>query len=65
MDLQDSGVRVKYLLRDRDARYPTVPDTLLADEGIETMKTGGRMPRMNSIMERWIRSCRPNYWTAP
>ncbi len=58
MDLQDSGVRVKYLIRDRDARYPAALDALLADEGIETVKTGVRMPRMNSIMERWIRSCR-------
>jgi putative transposase len=58
MDLQDSGVRVKYLIRDHDARYPAALDALLADEGIETVKTGVRMPRMNSIMERWIRSCR-------
>ena len=57
MDLQDSGVRAKYLIRDRDARYPATLDALLADEGIETEKTGVRMPRMNSIMERWIRSC--------
>ena len=58
MDLQDSGVRVKYLIRDRDARYPAALDALLAHEGIETVKTGVRMPRMNSLMERWIRSCR-------
>jgi putative transposase len=49
---------VKYLIRDRDARYPTVLDALLADEGIETVTTSVRMPRMNSLMERWIRSCR-------
>ena len=58
MDLQDAGVRVKYLIRDRDARYPTTLDNLLADEGIETATTSVRMPRMNSPMERWIRSCR-------
>jgi len=58
MDLQDADVRVKYLTRDRDARYPATLDALLADEGIETVKTGVRMPRMNSIMERWISSCR-------
>jgi len=40
MDLQDSGVRVKYLIRDRDARYPAALDALLAHEGIETVKTG-------------------------
>ena len=58
MDLQDADVRAKYLIRDRDARYPAALDAVLADEGIETVKTGVRMPRMNSLMERWIRSCR-------
>lgn len=29
-----------------------------AGEGIEVVQTGARMPRMNAIMERWIRSCR-------
>ena len=58
MDLQDADARVKYLIRDRDARYPTTLDTLLAEEGVETVTTGVRIPRMNSTMERWIRSCR-------
>jgi transposase InsO family protein len=58
MDLQDSGMHVKYLIRDRDARYPSAFDAPLTDEGVETVTTGVRMPRMNSIMERWIRSCR-------
>jgi hypothetical protein len=44
------------LIRDRDARYPAALDTPLADEGIETVKTGVRMPRLNSIMERRIRT---------
>ena len=58
MELQACDVRVKYLIRDRDVRYPTALDAVLAYEGIETVKTGVRMPRLNSIMERWIRSCR-------
>ncbi len=33
-------------------------DTIFADAGIETVLSGVRMPRMNSIMERWIQSCR-------
>jgi putative transposase len=33
MDLQDAGARVKYLIRDRDVRYPAGFDTVLADEG--------------------------------
>ncbi|MFF3877139.1 integrase core domain-containing protein [Streptomyces sp. NPDC001978] len=58
MDIQDTRAKIKYLIRDRDVRYPTGLDTVLADESIETVQTGVRMPRMNAIMEQWIRSCR-------
>ncbi|MDF3294436.1 integrase core domain-containing protein [Streptomyces silvisoli] len=58
MDLQDTGARVKFLIRDRDVRYPTAFDAILQAEGIEVVQTGVRMPRMNAIMERWVRSCR-------
>lgn len=58
MGLEDAGCKVKYLLRDRDGKYPALVETILADAGIETVLSGVRMPRMNSIMERWIQSCR-------
>jgi putative transposase len=58
MDLQDAGATVKYLVRDRDSRYTATFDAVLNDEGIAIMKTGIRVPRMNAIMERWVRSCR-------
>jgi hypothetical protein len=52
MDLQDAGARAKFLIRDRDVRYPASFDTVLQAEGIEVVQTGVRMPRMNAIMER-------------
>jgi transposase InsO family protein len=58
MDLQDAHVTVKYLIRDRDSRYTASFDAVLADSGIATIMTGIRVPRMNAIMERWIRTCR-------
>jgi len=58
MDIQDSGTGIKYLIRDHDVRYPISFDSVLADQGVEIVKTGVKMPRMNAIMERWIRSCR-------
>jgi transposase InsO family protein len=58
MDLQDAGCRAHFLIRDRDGKYPTLFDTILADTGIRVVLTGVQMPRMNSIMERWIQSCR-------
>jgi putative transposase len=54
MDLQDAGCRARFLIRDRDVRYPASFDTILADTGIKVVLNGVRTPRMNSIMERWI-----------
>ncbi|MGW6151570.1 integrase core domain-containing protein [Streptomyces sp. NPDC055144] len=53
-----AGAKVKFLIRDRDVRYPTSFDAVLQAEGIEVIQTGVRMPRMNAIMERWVRTCR-------
>ena len=58
MDLQDAGATVRYLIRDRDAKFPALFDEVLADAGITVVLTGIRMPRMNAIMERWVRTCR-------
>jgi hypothetical protein len=58
MDLHDASTTVKYLNRDRDSRYTTAFDAVFVDEGIATVKTGIRVPRMNAIMERWVRTCR-------
>jgi transposase InsO family protein len=58
MDLDDAGGKVRYLIPDRDAKFPALFDRILGDAGIETVLTGVRMPRMNSIMERWARTCR-------
>ena len=41
-----------------DVRYPASFDTVLQAEGVEVIQTGAQMPRMNAIMERWVRTCR-------
>lgn len=58
MDLEDAGCQMRYLIRDRDSTYPALFDTVLADSGITVVRSGVRIPRMNSIMERWIQACR-------
>lgn len=58
MDLQDAGSRAKYLIRDRDSKYTAAFDAVFHTEGIAIVKTGIKVPRMNAIMERWVRSCR-------
>ncbi|MEU4780942.1 hypothetical protein [Micromonospora sp. NPDC023633] len=58
MDLHDAGCQARFLIRDRDGKYPALFDTILADTGITVVLTGVQMPRMNAIMERWIQTCR-------
>jgi hypothetical protein len=60
MDLEDSGhlARIRFLIRDRDAKYPALIDKILGSAGIDTMPTGVRMPCMNAIMERWVKTLR-------
>jgi transposase len=58
MDLQDTGATVTHLIRDRDSKYTTAFDAVFDNEGIAIVKTGIRVPRLNSIMQRWVRSCR-------
>jgi putative transposase len=58
MDLQDAGIAAKYLIRDRDTKFTQAFDAVFAGEGSEIVKTGVRVPRMNSIRERWIQTSR-------
>jgi hypothetical protein len=58
MDLQDVGATVRYLIRDRAAKFSALFEEVFADAGIAVVLTGVRMPRMNAVMERWVRTCR-------
>jgi putative transposase len=58
MDLEDAGSKARFLIRDRDSKFTAAFDAVLADAGLEVVKSGIRVPRMNSIMERWIQTCR-------
>jgi transposase InsO family protein len=58
MDLDDAGARARFLIRDRDGKFPDLFDAVLSDVGIRVVLSGIRMPRMNSIMERWVQTCR-------
>src|SRR5258705_1467708 len=57
-DLEDAGSNARYLIRDRDGKFPALFDAVLADAGIKVLLSGVQTPRMNSIMERWVRTCR-------
>ncbi|RAG86173.1 integrase [Streptacidiphilus pinicola] len=60
MDLEDAGqlATVRFLIRDRDAKYPALMDQILQGSGIATVLTGVQVPRMNAVMERWVRTLR-------
>jgi hypothetical protein len=58
MDLEDNGSRARYMIRDRNGKFPGLFDAVLADAGIDVVLSGTQMPRMNSIMERWVQTCR-------
>jgi len=58
MDLEICGTRSRFLIRDRDGKFPGLFDAVLEDAGIKVVLSGVQMPRMNSIMERWVQTCR-------
>jgi hypothetical protein len=58
MDLEDAGVSVKFVLHDRDASFTAAFDAVFQAAGARVVRSAIQAPRMNSIMERWIGSCR-------
>lgn len=59
MDLQDASFGIQFLIRYRDGKFPHLFDAILADNiGIQVILSGIQMPKMNSIIERWIQTCR-------
>jgi len=58
MDLEDAGMRVKFVLHDRDASFTAAFDGVFQAGGARVVRCAVQAPRMNSIMERWVGSCR-------
>ena len=58
MDLGDAGTRAKFILHDRDASFTQAFDAVFQAAGIRVTRSAVQAPRMNSITERWIGSCR-------
>jgi hypothetical protein len=60
MDLEDAGMSVKvtFALHDRDASFTAAFDAVFQAAGVRVVRSAVQAPRMNSIMERWIGSCR-------
>ena len=40
MDLEDAGCRARFLIRDRDGKFPGLFDVILADASINVVRSG-------------------------
>jgi putative transposase len=58
MELDDRDRRVRFLLHDRDAKFPRAFDALLANEQIKVIRTPVQAPNANAYMEWWVGSVR-------
>ncbi len=58
MELDDSDRRVRFLIHDRDAKFPRAFDALLAGEKLKVIHTPVRAPNANAHMERWVGTVR-------
>jgi len=58
MSLSDEGARIKFLIRDRDAKFSHSFDGVLATAGTRVICTPIRAPNANAFAERWVRTRR-------
>jgi putative transposase len=49
---------VRFLIHDRDAKFPRAFDALLGSERIRVIRTPVQAPNANAHMERWVGSVR-------
>jgi putative transposase len=58
IEREDRERQVRFLIHDRDGKFPRAFDALLATEDIKVISTPLRAPNANAYMERWVGSVR-------
>lgn len=57
-DLEDEGIEVKFLIRDRDTKYVSNFDTVFTGAGAQVLRTPFRTLNANAHAERFVRTVR-------
>jgi putative transposase len=58
IDLGERQRQVRFLIDDRDSKFPHALDALLENENIKVIRRPVRAPNANAFMERWVGSVR-------
>jgi putative transposase len=58
MDLDDRDRQVRFLIHDRDTKFPAAFDGIFAGENVKIIRTPIQAPNANAHVERWVGSVR-------
>src|SRR5262245_22717370 len=58
MQLDDEGIRPRFLVRDRDSKFTSEFDEVFRSDGIRVIKAPVRAPKARAHAERWVGSVR-------
>jgi transposase InsO family protein len=58
MDLDDRGLRPRFLIHDRDTKFSRAFDSVVRAAGMRMIRTPLRAPNANAHIERWVGSVR-------